>query len=506
MLEFDVVGLLSIVVLLGLAFLSYFTYRLYRSRFFLFFWWAWLANVIYVVCESWLKKIANLPESLSSILIYFISLISTYFFLFALKSNKIKKLFSDIRIYIGTSLIISWFIIFYFIIPSHFLFKYQLLISPGIIISSWILIRIGFFIGNKINFKLDELLRGNEDSVAVIIRTEAEITKDMANREGATDILDHVQDLLNFSRKLFIFCFLIYGIIQPLYLLRPIIPNKIFTLIFFFAIVIKILIGSAILILATADFRYCQIATKVRSIVEEVSVMTENVEHGIRGPTSSIIKDLILLKDRVQNDGYLLNKILDLKENIERIRDYASVIPALKETEGYYENRFHKWNLIFLVRESSNTARNKFLGAKIKFIFDFPKNPVFILGYKERLVEAISNIITNSIEAYYRKNEFTVDRQIEISISTKKETGIAILKIKDYAGGIPENILSIIANARFSTKDVTSDPNRGLGLFFSKLYIKQHRGKIYFESDGNSFTVVTVEFPLAVSSVGKEDI
>ena len=91
-----------------------------------------------------------------------------------------------------------------------------------------------------------------------------------------------------------------------------------------------------------------------------------------------------------------------------------------------------------------------------------------ILTQKNDLTQIILNLVKNSMDAY-KENKID-NRIIEITAVEKSER--FELFFKDYAGGIPEDIIDKIFNPYFSTKH---DKNgTGLGLYMSKTIVEDH--------------------------------
>jgi two-component system, NtrC family, sensor kinase len=78
-----------------------------------------------------------------------------------------------------------------------------------------------------------------------------------------------------------------------------------------------------------------------------------------------------------------------------------------------------------------------------------------------------------------------------VSVSTKKENGIILIRVADNGNGIPQNILDKIFQPFFTTKP--TGQGTGLGLSLSYDIVKAHRGEIKVETkenEGSEFIVV----------------
>ena len=89
------------------------------------------------------------------------------------------------------------------------------------------------------------------------------------------------------------------------------------------------------------------------------------------------------------------------------------------------------------------------------------------------------NILNNARDALETQE---IKRVIFVDIHAENEN--AIIKIKDNAGGIPENILPQIFDAHFTTKE--HENGTGIGLYMSKTIIENNmNGKLSVKNIDN---------------------
>jgi signal transduction histidine kinase len=112
---------------------------------------------------------------------------------------------------------------------------------------------------------------------------------------------------------------------------------------------------------------------------------------------------------------------------------------------------------------------------------------VMIFGDKERLIQALSNIINNAVK-------FAKNGTITIATKPSHDKGMVEISITDDGPGIPQEILPVLFS-KFVTKTQENERGTGLGLFITKTIIEAHNGTIRAENNsthggkGASFTI-----------------
>lgn len=112
-----------------------------------------------------------------------------------------------------------------------------------------------------------------------------------------------------------------------------------------------------------------------------------------------------------------------------------------------------------------------------------------IIGNFQRLEQVIINIIQNACQALY-------DKSAKISLETfyDRKMEKVILKISDEGRGIPLEDISRVRDPFFTTK--RDSGGTGLGLSVISKIIEEHRGNMVIDSEVNTGTTVTIDFPI----------
>lgn len=115
-----------------------------------------------------------------------------------------------------------------------------------------------------------------------------------------------------------------------------------------------------------------------------------------------------------------------------------------------------------------------------------------ILGHSGEFKQVLQNIISNARDAFI-ENDI---REPLLDISVDHTDSEVIIKFRDNAGGISDNILPNIFDPYFTTKE--EGKGTGIGLYISKVIIDEHfRGRLYAENiqDGAEFVIKIPKAP-----------
>jgi signal transduction histidine kinase len=124
----------------------------------------------------------------------------------------------------------------------------------------------------------------------------------------------------------------------------------------------------------------------------------------------------------------------------------------------------------------------------ITFTAALPEGEVPFTGHRDRLKQALLNIVINALEAMPDGGK--------LSIELKSEGGQVQISVRDSGPGIPEDLQRKIYDMSFTTKSGGS----GVGLFVANSVVQSYGGLIHIDSSPGDGTCFHVFLPVPVFS------
>ena len=220
--------------------------------------------------------------------------------------------------------------------------------------------------------------------------------------------------------------------------------------------------------------------------------LTATVSHELRNPLGTIQAALFSVEEGLESqERQRINRPLALAE-----RSIDRCVKIIEELTNY--TRVKKLNLtkapvdIWL----NNVIEEQQIPETIIVERDMEVNLQAQFDH-DKLRQVIVNLISNAIHALESKPS---DHKV-MSISLKPLQDMFEIQIKDNGIGMPDEVKEKIFDPLFSTKDF----GIGLGLVIVINLVKQHRGKLFVESQPGEGTTITLRLPVTINSQYGED-
>lgn len=194
--------------------------------------------------------------------------------------------------------------------------------------------------------------------------------------------------------------------------------------------------------------------------------MIQNIAHQWRQPLSVISSAAtgILVQKEIgvsnEEDEKVSLKAINKSSQYlsQTIDDFRNFLKLDKKLEIFRVDK--------AIEEAISLSNIKINNQEIMFLFNFDE--IEINGIKNEFIQVILNILNNAKDALIQN--IKIEKYIFIDLYSKNKN--VFIKIKDNAGGIPNNIINRIFEPYFTTKHQSK--GTGIGLYMSEEIIKNH--------------------------------
>jgi len=220
----------------------------------------------------------------------------------------------------------------------------------------------------------------------------------------------------------------------------------------------------------------------VGRLTEFIDAQTEAVESL---GDNDIVNSLVEKKKKMKID-YICSDIKEvIKESLEGTDRIGNIVNNLKGFARVEDAETKSININECLDATINIVWNelKYKCTLNKEYGDLPPT----LCYPQQLSQVFVNLLVNASHA--------IEKQGEITISTRNNNGTNFISISDTGSGIPEDKVKRIFEPFFTTKEVGK--GTGLGLSIAYDIIKKHSGSITVDSEEGNGTTFNIELPVA---------
>jgi len=227
---------------------------------------------------------------------------------------------------------------------------------------------------------------------------------------------------------------------------------------------------------------------KERMALAEVGEATAQVAHEIRNPLGGIrgFASLLQREAKEESQERLISRIADGVANIDKlVNDLLDFTRPQPRSQGLV-------NLNLVVQEALVYLTQEVGLAGIDVQRRLMKGGVRVKGDGFKLRQALLNLFLNGVQAMPQGGKLT--------IKTFQRGGKVCLSVSDTGCGIPSQFKAQIFKPFFSRRE----GGTGLGLALVRKIVVAHKGEISVWSRVGRGTTISLSFPLARASAGKE--
>lgn len=211
--------------------------------------------------------------------------------------------------------------------------------------------------------------------------------------------------------------------------------------------------------------------------------------HEIRSPLAALMINLDLLRDSLEegeaaSDGVRRQRgtyVSVLSQELTRLNRSLSELLTQSLPAPDSQQRF---DLRSLVDELGMLLAPQARRLDVELSIRLPPNSVVLVGYRDRLKQALLNVAVNALEAMPKGGRMSIEMQ--------ECPDRARVAVRDSGPGIPAELLARIYDSDFTTKGGGS----GIGLYVARTVVELHGGAIQAQSAPGAGTTVAIDLPL----------
>jgi signal transduction histidine kinase len=227
---------------------------------------------------------------------------------------------------------------------------------------------------------------------------------------------------------------------------------------------------------------------RLASQVDELSRSYRTVAHELKAPLSAMMINLDLLGEGLAAGGAqngvlagLQRHVAVLREEMERLTRSLADLLTRRAPPSDNPERF---DVRGPVEEIGTLLAAQARKQGVQLSTRVPAEPVLLVGYRDRLKQALLNVAVNALEA------MPDGGRLELEMAAAR--GAARIAVADTGPGIPSELLGRIDERDFTTKDEGS----GLGLYMARALVSLHGGQMSVRCPPGGGTRVEIGLPL----------
>ena len=229
-----------------------------------------------------------------------------------------------------------------------------------------------------------------------------------------------------------------------------------------------------------------QMANRIQTLLAAERRLLLDISHELRSPLARLGVAVELARSG-EDRNHMLDRI---QKEADRLNELVGELLQVTRVEA--DPSRQKNDTIHLDELLADLVYDSLLEAKTKDCTLLLKAPVSVLvvGDEELIRRALENVIRNAIRY--------APRRTAVDVELSKSQNSAVVSVRDYGPGVPEEALTRIFDAFYR---VDSDRNRasgglGLGLAIARRSVQLHKGNLTAQN-AHPGLLVTIEFPVS---------
>jgi two-component system phosphate regulon sensor histidine kinase PhoR len=230
--------------------------------------------------------------------------------------------------------------------------------------------------------------------------------------------------------------------------------------------------------------------TQEKELEERQKRFIATASHELRTPVTNFMTRLFLLRNQPDKQdehlAVLEQTASRLKKMVEDLMDVS------RFQQGTLPLELQDVTLQALAAEVVKAQEPDAEAKRISLRLDFPAAPLCLLADPNRLVQAMTNLVTNAIHYTPEGGAITV----QLASEPDERGGWAVIRVRDNGNGIASEHVPNVFRPFYRGSANGKNPGAGLGLTITKEIVELHGGAISVESELSKGSIFTIKLPL----------
>lgn len=227
--------------------------------------------------------------------------------------------------------------------------------------------------------------------------------------------------------------------------------------------------------------------------LESIGTLASGVAHEINNPVSAIIGYSQLIIETAGHESQAAHYASEIEKASKRVATIVGNLLSFAHTE---KQPFQAERLHTIVNDTLSLIQAVLRHDQIALVVRIPESLPAVECRFQQIQQVLMNLLTNARDALNEKTPGR-DGSKQIIITAESVAGtetsppLVRLTVEDHGTGIPAAVRPRILDPFFTTKP--RDKGTGLGLSISHGIIKDHGGRLWFESETGQWTKAHVD-------------
>lgn len=227
---------------------------------------------------------------------------------------------------------------------------------------------------------------------------------------------------------------------------------------------------------AEAEQRFYTAITRLREANRNMERFLAMLAHEMMGPLNALRMSNHLIAQK-SNDEHVAHRLNNRSEQL--ITQLLRLVEDLRDVSGISEGKIQldkkQVNLSEVIDQAIETVRTRIAERGHELSVEVAGDPLFVLGDRNRLVQILTNLLTNA--AKYTEPEG------RIWLRASREQNTIAIRVRDNGVGIPAELQSRLFDL-FVQVDGNRQGGLGIGLNLVRRLVEMHGGEVTVHSDG----------------------